>query len=162
MRLPEGQPDYRAGVAAALIAEAAFVMMVAGVALARGRDPWMVTRVPGSFVLGPAAVHPPGFIPGDVLIGLLMHLWLGILVGVVYAALLPRLGSSPMEGGLVAGALLYGVGFWLLPQLLPVWLAPFWLPSTGRALQAVAHAFYGLVLGYAYARSQRDIEEPDE
>lgn len=150
MRLPERRLDYRAGVAASLVAETVFMIMVAAVALVRGMDPWMVTRMPASFLLGPAAVHPPGFVPGDVLIGLLMHLWLGILVGLLFAALVPRLRLSPVVAGLIAGALLYGLGFWLLPQLFPHWLAPFWLPPTGRALQAVAHAVYGLVFGYAY------------
>lgn len=155
MPLSEERPDYRAGVGASLMAEVIFIIMVAVVALVRGRDPWMVTRVPGSFLLGPAAVEPPGFVPSDVLIGMLMHLWLGILVGLVYAALIPRLRLSPVVGGLIAGALLYALGFWLLPQLFPERLAPFWLPPTGRALQAMAHAVYGLVLGYAYGRLLR-------
>jgi hypothetical protein len=101
-------------------------------------------------LLGPAAVQPPGFVPGDVLIGLLMHLWLGILVGLVYARLLPRLRISPVAGGLTTGAVLYGLGFWVLPQLFPSWLSPFWLPPTGRALQAAAHAAYGVVFGFAF------------
>ena len=146
------QPPYQAGIAASLIAEAAFIMMVMMVAWARSKDPWMVTRVPASFLLGPDAVQPPGFVPGDVAIGLAMHLALGIIVGIIYAALLPRLGLSPLVGGLVTAAVLYGLGFWLLPQLFPEWLAPFWLPPTGRALQAVAHVFYGLVFGIAYRR----------
>jgi hypothetical protein len=95
---------------------------------------------------------PPGFVPGDVGIGFLMHRVLGVPVGLIYAALLPRLRLSPVAGGLVTGALLYGRGFWLLPQLFPRWLSPFWLPPTGRALQAAAHAVYGVVFGAVYAR----------
>jgi hypothetical protein len=152
MPSPERSPAYRAGVVASLGGEAVFILMVAMVSLLRGMDPWMVARVPGSFVLGPSAVQPPGFVPGDVLIGLLMHLWLGILVGVTYAALLPRLRISPVMGGLIAAAVLYALGFWTLPLLFPRWLAPFWLPPTDRLLQAVAHAVYGWVFGYAYMR----------
>jgi hypothetical protein len=47
---------------------------------------------------------------------------------------------------------LYLLGFWALPLLFPVWLSPFWLPPMGRALQAVAHAVYGVVFGVAYRR----------
>jgi hypothetical protein len=148
-------------VVASLTAEAVFMLMVAMISLLRGMDPWMVARVPGSFLFGPEAVQPPGFVPGDVLIGLLMHLWLGILVGLVYATQLPRLGISPVTGGLIAGAVLYGLGFWLLPQLFPRWLAPFWLPPTGRLLQAVAHLVYGLVFGYAYRRLVGPAVRPD-
>jgi ribose/xylose/arabinose/galactoside ABC-type transport system permease subunit len=144
------RPRYRAGIAASLIAEAVFIAMVAMVALLRGRDPWMVARVPASFLLGPDAVQPPGFVPRDVLLGLGMHLALGVLVGVIYAALLPRLGVSPVVGGLITGAVLYALGFWVSPLLFPVWLAPFWLPPTGKMLQGVAHAVYGVVFGLAF------------
>ncbi len=146
---------YAAGVAASLVAEAVFMVIVALVSWLRGMDPWMVTRVPGSFLLGPEAVQPPGFVPSDVLIGLLMHLWLGILVGLIYAALLPRLGISPIASGLITGAVLYLLGFWILPLLFPLWLAPFWLPPVGRILQAVAHVVYGVVFGLAYRRLAR-------
>lgn len=146
---------FRAGVAASLVAEVVFIAMVMMVAWVRGKDPWMVTRVPASMLLGPEAVHPPGFIPGDVAFGLLMHLLLAILVGVIYAGLLPRLGLSPIAGGLITGAVLYVIGFWALPLLFPSWLAPFWLPPTGRALQAVAHAVYGAVFGFSYRRLVR-------
>jgi hypothetical protein len=144
--------DYRAGILASLTAEAVFVGMVAMVALARGKDPWMVTRVPGAFLLGSDAVQPPGFIAGDVALGLLMHLLLGIMVGVIYAALLPLLEIAPMAGGLITGAILYAMGFWVLPLLFPAWLAPFWLPPMGRLLQAIAHAVYGWVFGATYSR----------
>lgn len=144
--------SYSAGVVASLIAEAVFIGMVALVSWVRGMDPWMVARVPASFLLGPGAIQPPGFVPGDVLLGMLMHLGMGILVGLIYAALLPRLGMSPIAGGLITAALLYAMGFWLLPLLFPVWLAPFWLPPTDKLLQAVAHAVYGVVFGIAYTR----------
>lgn len=137
---------------ASLIAEAVFTVMVAMVSMMRGMDPWRVVRMPASFVFGPSAVDPPGLVPGDVLIGLSMHLWLGIAVGLTYALLLPRLGVSPLLGGLIAGAVLYGMGFWALPLLFPTWLSPFWLPPTGRVLQAAAHVVYGVVFGLTYRR----------
>lgn len=148
----QARVSYAAGVAASLLAEAIFILMVAMIALLRGKDPWMVTRAPAAFVVGPEAIRPPGFVPADVALGLLMHLGLGIVVGLVYAALLPRLGISPVAGGLIAGAVLYGLGFWALPLLFPAWLAPFWLPPVGRALQAMAHAVYGIVFGWSFRR----------
>lgn len=151
MRYP-GEPRYAAGVGASIVAESVFTAMVAAVAWLRGMDPWRVVRMPASLVLGPAAVDPPGFAAGDVLAGLLMHFLLGVLVGAVYGALLPRLGPSPIAGGLMTGAVLYGFEFWLLPHLFPARLAPFGLPPAGRALQAVAHVVYGVVLGVAYRR----------
>lgn len=126
--------------------------MVMVVAWLRGMDPWMVTRMPGSFLLGPDAVRPPGFEPGDVVIGMLAHLGLGILVGLLYAALRPRLGVSPVAGGLITGGILYALGFWILPLAFPEWLSPFWLPPTEKMLEAVTHAVYGWVFGVVFAR----------
>lgn len=147
-----GPPRYRAAVVASLLAEAAFVAAVAMVSGARGMDPWKVVRVPGSFVLGPSAVEPAGFVAGDVVIGVLLHLWLGVAVGLIYAAALRTLDLRPITAGLIAGAILYALGFWALPLVFPGWLAPFWLPPIEKALQAMAHAVYGVVFGFAYAR----------
>lgn len=143
-------PHYGAGVAASLIAEGVFTLMVAGVALMRDKDPWQVVKMPATFVLGPEAVHPSGFVPGDVLWGLLMHVLFGILVGLLYAFLLPRLGLAPLAGGLVTAALLYLFGFWILPLAFSDWLSPFWLPPMGRALQSIAHIVYGIVFGVSF------------
>lgn len=146
------RPRFAAGVAASLIAEAVFVAMVAAVSAARGMDPWRVVRMPASFLLGPSAIEPPGFVAGDVAVGLALHVGMGVLVGLVYAALLPRLGLRAVAGGLIAGAVLYLLGFWVLPLLFPSWLAPFSLPPLGRLLQAVAHAVYGVAFGVAFRR----------
>ncbi len=146
-----------AGIAAALIAELAFMVMVAIVSLLRGMDPWMVVRVPASFLIGPDAVAPQGFVPGDVLLGLGMHAAMAVVVGILYARLLPRLGVSAVTGGIIAAAVLYVLGFWLLPLLFPVWLAPFWLPPMGKALQAMAHLTYGVVFGLFYRWLSRSV-----
>lgn len=150
--MPEYRAHYRAGVVASLLAETGFILLEGIISPLLGMDPWMVVRMPGSFLLGPEAVEPAGLVTGDVMIGLLMHLSLAVLVGVLYAALLPRLRVSPVTGGLLAGAVLYVLGFWVLPLLFPVWLAPFWLPPLQKAMQAVTHLVYGWMFGYAYQR----------
>lgn len=142
--------NYAAGVGASLIAEAVFIAMVALVSAVRGMDPWMVTRMPASFLYGPAAVQPPGYVAGDVIAGLLMHLMMGIVAGLLYAALLPRLRLNPVTGGVVTGMVLYVLGFWVLPLLFPHRLAPFWLPATEKLLQAGSHLIYGIVFGVAF------------
>lgn len=128
--------------------------IVAVVSLARGKDPWAVVRMPATFLVGPAAVEPPGLVAGDVLLGVLGHLWMGVLIGLIFAALLPRLGISPITGGLITGAVLYVLGFWVLPLLFPQWLAPFWLPPADKVLEAVTHGLYGLVFGISFKRLQ--------
>jgi hypothetical protein len=148
-------PRYGAGVLASLIAESVFLLMMAGIAWLRGMDPWRVTRMPATFIIGPDAVEPSGFVPEDVLLGLAMHLILSILVGLLYAFLLPRLGLSPLAGGVLTGILLYSFGSWILPLLFPNWLAPLWLPPAGKVLQLVTHMIYGVVFGLTFHRLTR-------
>jgi hypothetical protein len=154
--VPSARPAFAAGVYASLIAEAVFIAMVAMVSALRGMDPWMVTRMPAAFIIGPDAVQPPGFVPADVALGMTMHVALAIVVGLVYATLLPRLRLHAVAGGIITGAILYGLGFWLLPILFPRWLAPFWLPASGKLLEAMAHAVYGVALGLAFGRLADD------
>lgn len=141
-----------AGIIASLAAEIAFVALVAAASTMKGKDPWQVVKVPATFLIGPEVVRPPGFVVGDVLLGALTHIAVAILVGLAYARLLPRLDLSPLAGGMLAAALLYGFGFWILPRLFPQWLQPFLLSRGELALQALAHLVYGLVLAVVYAR----------
>lgn len=146
------RPRVRAGVYAALSAEAVFVGVVAAMSFLAGRDPWKVAKVPAAFLIGPAATRPEGFAAGDILLGLLMHLLFAALIGVLYGLLLRPLRLSPLTGGLLAGGLLYLFGFWLLPALFPEWLEPFRLPVAGKVMQALAHLIYGFALGLFFAR----------
>ncbi|CAN5861508.1 hypothetical protein BH20GEM3_BH20GEM3_04470 [soil metagenome] len=146
------RPRYAAGVTASLIAEAVFIAVNMPILAVIGKDAWAVARMPGSLVAGPSVMEPPGFVPADVLLGLGMHVALGILVGVVYAVLLPRLGVSPIVGGLIAGAVLYLLGFVLLPAVFPDWLAPFRVPPLMHVIEIITHAVYGVVFGLAFRR----------
>lgn len=63
----------------------------------RGEDPWKVVKVPASFVIGAEATRPPGFVPADVLLGLLMHLFFSVLL-VKNASVLVRALASGAPG----------------------------------------------------------------
>jgi hypothetical protein len=146
------RPRYAAGIGASLIAEAAFILLTMPVLAAMGKDVWAVVRMPAALVAGPGVMEPPGWVPGDVLLGVAMHAGLGILVGVVYAVLLPRLALAPIAGGVIAGAVLYVLGFVVLPALFPEWLAPFRVPPVMHAVEIVMHGIYGIVFGLAFRR----------
>jgi hypothetical protein len=146
------RPRYAAGVTASLIAEAVFIAVNMPILAVMGKDVWAVARMPGSLVAGPSVMEPPGFVPADVLLGLAMHAGLGIIVGVLYALLLPRLRLTPIAGGLLAGAVLYVLGFLILPAAFPEWLAPFRVPLVMHLIEVVTHAIYGVVFGWSYLR----------
>lgn len=142
---------HRAGILASLAAEVVFVSMVALAAKLMHEDPWKVVKVPAAFLLGPAAVRPPGFVLGDVLFGAVAHVAFALIIGLAFARGLSRLRLSPLAGGLLTGALLYAFGFWILPRLFPQWLAPFLLAPAELSLQALSHLIYGLVLVLVYS-----------
>lgn len=149
-------PRYQAAIAAALLAEVAFVAMMAVVRALRGLNAWFVVKVPAVVLAGPAMVEPDGSVAFDVGAGVLAHIAFSVIVGwLLYAFLLPKLGTSAVARGLATGAVLYVFGFWILPALLPIWLGPFALPPFVHVAQAIAHALYGIALGMAYERLAR-------
>lgn len=148
-RTPQ-RANYRAGVAASLTAEAVFTVTMMGLLHLRGKDPWHVTRASASLVFGPEVARPPGFVPGDVARGLSMHVTYSLIAGGTYAALLPGLRLTPVQGGLVTGAVLYALGSYILLGTLGEWMAPMKKSPKGKAVAAVMHAFYGVVFGLAY------------
>jgi hypothetical protein len=153
-RRPEGtttaSPDFAAGIAASLTAEAAFLATMMGLARMQEKDPWKVTRASASLGFGPEVAEPPGFVPGDVARGLSMHLTYSVIAGGLYAALLPRLRLTPVQGGLVTGGVLYALGSYILPETLGEWVEPMQKSPKEKAMTAVVHAFYGVVFGLTY------------
>ena len=150
MSRASARPNYRAGVTASLVAETAFVALMMGLLAARGKDPWKITRASASLVFGPGVAEPPGFVPGDVARGLSMHVTYSVIAGGLYAALLPRLRLSPVQGGLVTGGVLYALGSYILPAALGDWVEPMKKSPKEKAITAVTHAFYGVVFGAVY------------
>ena len=144
------QVHYREGITASLVAEAAFTAVMMGLMAARGKDPWKPTRASASLVFGPGVAEPPGFVPGDVARGLTMHVMYSVIAGAMYAALLPRLRLTPVQGGLVTAGVLYALGSYILPATLDDWVEPMKKSTKEKAMTAVTHAFYGVVFGLAY------------
>lgn len=144
------EADYRSGIASSLVAEAVFVAVGMGMLYLRGGDPWHIVRASASLVFGPDVASPPDFVPGDVARGAGMHVAYSLVTGAVYATLLPRLRLTPVQGGLVAGGVLYLLGTWLLPAALGDWVAPMRKSGAEKIVAAGMHVLYGVVFGVAY------------
>lgn len=141
---------YGAGIGASLVAETVFILSTMAVLAVMGRGLWTVVRIPAVLVVGPEAMQPPGWVPGDVLLGGVMHAGMAILVGMVFAVLWPRIGVSAVAGGFITAAVLYLLGFLLFPAIFPEWLAPFRVSPVMHSVQIAMHAIYGLVFGWSY------------
>lgn len=75
-------------------------------------DPWTFTKVVSTTILGEAAISPlAGFVAIPVLVGLVLHMLIGTLAGMAYAALVALFdleGWTPVAlFGLLFGAMLF-------------------------------------------------------
>jgi uncharacterized membrane protein YagU involved in acid resistance len=89
-----------------------------------------------------------GQMGGNILLGWMGHLMIGIILAVIYAALAPRIpGPFPLRGAL------YGIAPWLLAQLvvMPMMGMPVFSGSVPMAMGSlIGHLVYGAVLGAIY------------
>jgi uncharacterized membrane protein YagU involved in acid resistance len=89
-----------------------------------------------------------GQMGGNILLGWMGHLMIGIILAVIYAALAPRIpGPFPLRGAL------YGIAPWLLAQLvvMPMMGMPVFSGSMPMAMGSlIGHLVYGAVLGAIY------------
>ena len=142
---------YTAGVVASLFAEVVFTALGVAISALRKEDVWGTVKMPGALVLGSDRTQTGSWLTSEIGVGILMHVLLAVLVGIIYSALLPRLRISPTSGGVAAGLILYLLGVWILPAAFPNWLTSWRVPLIDRAIELVTHLIYGVVFGMAYS-----------
>lgn len=147
------------GIGFGLIAGVIFAMMEIAGAAAMGNPPLMPIRMFASIVLGEAALEtvPMG---SALLVGVVVHLALSALFGLIYGLLNARTSTATQtQWGRQAGlGLLFGLALWLVNfQIIARVLYP-WFLTTPQFLQALMHAlFFGLPLGLMYAAAERRV-----
>lgn len=148
--------DWRAAVIAGLVAGVVFLIVAMAWTQATVGSAWIVPRFVASLVLGPGILPPPATFDATALIvGLLVHLILSVLFGVLIAAVVHRWGMLVAALiGAVIGVTLYFINLYGLSLLTP-WIIPY----RGTAL-LVVHMLYGLILGVIYEALERDRFEP--
>lgn len=141
-----GREIWVAGAGAGALAGLAMVgWMMAAAALDGGSalDP---LRAAGATFRGPGALNGGA---GTVAWGLLLHLAVGALLGVLFAALVPRDISLSSGTVLGAGSALVTMAFAMtlvVPRLAPVLAAE--MPRNGGSW-VIAHTLFGAVIGIA-------------
>ena len=143
--------DYRAGALAGLGAGIvmSFVMM-ALTTFMMNMGPWAAPKMAWSLVAG-ADVIRPGFEMGPVMGGMMVHLGLSAMFGLVFAWLASVAPLGDYALGTLYGFGLYLANIVLVPSLLPNWAGHMYPPNgMMHVIQALEHAFFGWVVGCAY------------
>lgn len=114
-------------------------------------DVWFQWKAIASLAMGPAALAQFGFAALPVFAGLLIHLAVSVLLGVLIAFAsrrllrLPSDYGAPAVAGLVFGLMLWLLAFFALPAIAPV-MAGVYAPAF-----ILQHIVYGTVASMVYA-----------
>ena len=144
--------NLRAAIWAGLVAGLVFLILeLLLVPTVGGESPWGPPRMIAAIAMGDDVLPPPATLDlGILLVALAVHFVLTLVYAVIFAWLvsLVRL-SVPLIviAGLVYAMALYAINFYGFTGLFP------WFAMARNAISIVAHAVYGLVLGWVYARS---------
>lgn len=145
----------RVGAAGGIVAGICFALfvMIVGAFVAGTEGFFMPLRMIGAILLGQEALNPAYSIWAAGLTGLILHVVLSVVLGMIFAAITAGLRSRPMDITLGAG---YGLVIWLVNfYLIAPGLFP-WFAETDPVTWFIAHTvFFGIVLGWYVWRSRR-------
>jgi hypothetical protein len=150
-------PDWTAAAVAGFAAGAGLMVIeLAWVAMFGAEGPWRVTHLVAAIALGPETAFTSEFDLRVVVVALLLHYALGIVFGLVLAALVAVAHRENSAGsieaiGLVFGALLYFVNF----HGLTAWM-PWFIEMRGWAT-FFAHLMFGLAAALLYWTLRRRV-----
>jgi hypothetical protein len=155
MRLPLEVYPYSVGLKAGLAGGAAMAVVACLFGIVSHGSPWypinLLAATGSSALAGATDVELDRFNLGGLILGSVVHASLSILVGVLYAALLPILGRRPiLTGGLVAPVMMSGITWSLLRVVNPLlndridWV---WFVASQLA--------FGVVAGWTVSRTER-------
>ena len=141
--------DWKAAVWAGLIAGIVFMMLeMALVGTVGGGSPWAPPRMIAGMAMGEGVLPPPAtFDAGIVAVGMAIHLLLSVVLGAVLGWIISRWRMNLLTAiiaGTLFGLVVYFVNFYLMTAIFP------WFGMARGAISIVAHAVFGLVLGWAY------------
>lgn len=138
---------YRAGMIGGLAGGSAMVLVAIAYGLLSGRGIWFPVNLIGATLVRELQRASPealmSFHAGAFFAGLLLHAFLSITLGVLYALILPTLPGSPLLWAVIVGPLPWLAATWIiLPIFNPVMVRYVDWPSF-----ALAHLAYGLIMG---------------
>src|SRR5919204_1443541 len=120
------------------------------IAAGMGMDAFMPPRMIAGILLGPSAMEPSTPLMTAAPVGMLLHLVLSIIYGLIFAWIVSVVPALRSTVGVIVGASLFGLLLWLINFYV---IAPpagwGWFPTQANPVQQfVAHVFgFGTVLG---------------
>ncbi len=138
-----------AGIVAGVVF-AAFEMIVSAIMM--GAEAFfMPLRMIGAIALGSAALEPNYSLAAAGFAGLLVHMALSVVYGIIFAAAMSQWRRG--DGFTVLLATLYGIALWLVNFYVIAPIAFPWFLEANPVVQFIAHAFFfGTVLGLVVTR----------
>ena len=134
------------GIVAGLLT-AAFEMMASAFLMGIGAF-FMPLRMIGAIVLGPAALDPGYSLLTAGSVGVIVHMMLSIVYGMVFGALVASTLRGP--AAVVGLGSLFGLVLWLVNFYVIAPMAFPWFLEASPIVQFIAHTFFfGTVLGYS-------------
>ncbi len=155
--VPAEMYPYRVGLVGGIIAGAVMALAMAGWGALTGMGVWFPVNLIAATVLRHLQNEPlemlSQFYLAGAVVGTLIHLGLSIVLGFIFATLLPTLPGSAILWSLIIGPVL-----WFIAQYLAL---PLVNPRMGALVDhpsfAIAHVIYSLVLGWWISRTSKII-----
>jgi hypothetical protein len=146
---------YSAGVKGGILGGLAMIPIAVVYGLVGGMGIWYPVNLVAAVVIrswqNASAVQMAQFHPEGLVLGLLIHLAMSVLLGFLFAVMMPALPKTPIFWAFVVGPVLWGGAIFAgLPLLNPVMAEYIDLPSF-----AIANIVYSLVLGLWIARTPK-------
>ncbi len=137
------------GLVMGVVAGIIFAMFEMIVAAILGDGFFAPLRMIGAIVLGPAALAPTYPLPVAALVGMVIHLVLSGIFGLIFGLIVSSLHFVRASSlSLVISATIFGILLWIVNFYLIAPLAFPWFGMANPYVQFVSHAFfYGTPLG---------------
>lgn len=152
---PQHMPDWPAAAAAGFAAGAVMMLLeMFWSALASDTSPWVVSHMIAAIVMGPATLQSTEFNLEIVAMALAAHYVLGVIFGLLLAAILVpfRLDSSLGMAALVGavfGSALYLLNFYVMTYFFP------WFVEWRGTQTLLAHLIFGETAALLYMELNR-------
>lgn len=148
-------PDWAAAAVAGFGAGGVLMLFeLAWAAFITGDDPWLTSRMIAAMAMSAEVLQTTGYSLGVVVVALLVHYALGVVFGVLLAAIMApfNLDSSSamaLTAGAAFGLLLYVLNFYGMTGIYT------WFVELRSWPTAIAHVIFGMAAAFIYLKLER-------